>query len=106
MFLASLSLAVKGVNFYGPKSEYIISGSDCSNIFIWEKQTEKVVQYFHGDDGGVVSLLCYIHCFFVVFQSKEPKSPEVFMFVSKKTPKLIVFVVLVNKRNNEYNLDL
>lgn len=48
---------VKGVNFYGPKSEYIISGSDCSNIFIWEKQTEKVVQYFHGDDGGVVNVL-------------------------------------------------
>ena len=46
---------MKGVNFYGPKSEYAISGSDCGNIYIWEKQSEKVVQFFRGDDGGVVS---------------------------------------------------
>ncbi|ELU09524.1 hypothetical protein CAPTEDRAFT_156303 [Capitella teleta] len=48
---------VKGVNFYGPHSEFIVSGSDCSNIFIWDKETENVVQYFHGDDGGVVNVL-------------------------------------------------
>ena len=46
---------VKGVNFYGPKSEFIVSGSDCGNVLLWEKQSEKVVQYFSGDEGGVVS---------------------------------------------------
>jgi WD repeat-containing protein 42A len=48
---------VKGVNFYGPMSEFIVSGSDCSNVFIWEKESEKIVQYFHADDGGVVNVL-------------------------------------------------
>ncbi len=49
---------VKGVNFYGPHSEYIISGSDCGNIFLWDREAEKVVQFFHGDEGGVVSCYC------------------------------------------------
>ena len=31
------SATVKGVNFYGPRSEYVISGSDCGNIFFWSK---------------------------------------------------------------------
>ncbi|XP_072166055.1 DDB1- and CUL4-associated factor 8-like [Diadema setosum] len=48
---------VKGVNFYGPKSEFIVSGSDCGNIFLWEKESEKVLQYMQGDVGGVVNCL-------------------------------------------------
>lgn len=46
---------MKGVNFFGPKSEYVISGSDCGNIFIWDKNTEAVVQWMAGDLQGVVS---------------------------------------------------
>lgn len=48
---------VKGVNFYGQKGEYILSGSDCGNIFFWDKESEAVVNYFHGDQGGVVNVL-------------------------------------------------
>jgi len=51
------SATVKGVNFYGPNSEYIISGSDCGNIFIWDKQTEGLVKLMPGDDNGVVNVL-------------------------------------------------
>ena len=51
MFLFS----VKGVNFYGPHSEFVVSGSDCGHIFLWDKDTENIVQYMDGDDGGVVS---------------------------------------------------
>lgn len=47
-------IAVKGVNFFGPNSEYVISGSDCGNIFIWDKNTEAVVQWMAGDKQGVV----------------------------------------------------
>ena len=46
---------MKGVNFYGPQSEYIVSGSDCSHIFLWDKETEEVVQFLQGDNTGVVS---------------------------------------------------
>ena len=51
-----LYVAVKGVNFYGPRSEFVVSGSDCGHIFLWDKETESVVQFLEGDDCGVVSL--------------------------------------------------
>ena len=51
-----LSFPVKGVNFYGPQSEFIVSGSDCGHIFLWDKQTQDVVQFLEGDSTGVVSI--------------------------------------------------
>lgn len=40
---------VKEVNFFGPKSEYVISGSDCGNLFIWDVYTQKLVNIVQGD---------------------------------------------------------
>ena len=51
----NISRTAKGVNFYGPKSEYVVSGSDCGNIFFWDKATEAIVQCMPGDEKGVVS---------------------------------------------------
>jgi len=48
---------VKGVNFYGPRSEFIVSGSDCGHIYFCEKQSETIVQFLPGDEGGVVNVL-------------------------------------------------
>jgi len=48
---------VKGVNFYGPRSEFIVSGSDCGYIYFWEKESETIVQFMPGDEGGVVNVL-------------------------------------------------
>ena len=31
------SATVKGVNFYGANSEFVVSGSDCGNVFFWSK---------------------------------------------------------------------
>jgi DDB1- and CUL4-associated factor 6 len=39
----------KDVNFYGLQDEYIVSGSDCGNFFIWEKKTGRLVNILHGD---------------------------------------------------------
>lgn len=50
-----LSISVKGVNFYGPRSEFIVSGSDCGHVFLWDKETESIVQLLDGDEAGVVS---------------------------------------------------
>ncbi|KAL4710605.1 hypothetical protein ACJJTC_003241 [Scirpophaga incertulas] len=47
----------KVVTFFGPNSEYIISGSDCSYIYIWEKKSEAIVQWMQGDVNGVVNCL-------------------------------------------------
>jgi WD repeat-containing protein 42A len=46
---------VKGVNYFGLQSQYIISGSDCGNVFLWDKSTSEIVQFFKGDEEGVVS---------------------------------------------------
>ena len=50
-----LYFVVKGVNFYGPQSEFVVSGSDCGHVFLWDKQTQEVVQFLEGDRTGVVS---------------------------------------------------
>lgn len=47
---------VKGVNFYGPRSEFVMSGSDCGHIF-WEKSSCQIVQYMEGDKGGTINCL-------------------------------------------------
>lgn len=51
------SATFKGVAFFGPKSEYVVSGSDCSNIYIWEKRSESIVQWLPGDLTGVVNCI-------------------------------------------------
>ncbi|XP_063377846.1 DDB1- and CUL4-associated factor 8 [Cydia fagiglandana] len=51
------SATFKGVAFFGPKSQYVVSGSDCSHIYIWEKETEAIVQWMEGDIGGVVNCI-------------------------------------------------
>ncbi|XP_073495495.1 DDB1- and CUL4-associated factor 8 [Phyllobates terribilis] len=48
---------VKGVNFYGPRSEFVVSGSDCGHIFLWDKSSCQIVQFMDGDKGGVVNCL-------------------------------------------------
>ncbi|KAG0622559.1 hypothetical protein M758_3G106900 [Ceratodon purpureus] len=44
---------VKGVNFFGPNTEYIVSGSDCGRVFIWKKRGGKLVALFKGDKSVV-----------------------------------------------------
>ena len=49
-----IPLLVKGVNYFGLKSEYVVSGSDCGHVFLWDKNSNDVVQFFEGDSEGVV----------------------------------------------------
>ncbi|KAF3180576.1 hypothetical protein EYR41_001238 [Orbilia oligospora] len=44
---------VKDVNFYGLQDEYVVSGSDCGHVFIWDKETTEPVQILHGDSSVV-----------------------------------------------------
>ncbi|KAI9193939.1 hypothetical protein LWI28_001539 [Acer negundo] len=43
------SETIKGVNFFGPNDEYVLSGSDCGHVFIWEKKGGKLVRLMMGD---------------------------------------------------------
>jgi nuclear receptor interaction protein len=40
----------KDVNFFGLQDEYVISGSDCGNFFIWDKKTTKLLNILEGDN--------------------------------------------------------
>ena len=80
------------MNFYGPKSEFIVSGSDCANVFLWEKNTEKIVQCFHADEGGVVSFLSFeqrfislLMCFGDVYNSAHVVQMESFYSYNRLT---------------------
>eukprot|EP00241_Pyramimonas_parkeae_P003773 CAMPEP_0114232874 /NCGR_PEP_ID=MMETSP0058-20121206/4850_1 /TAXON_ID=36894 /ORGANISM="Pyramimonas parkeae, CCMP726" /LENGTH=646 /DNA_ID=CAMNT_0001344399 /DNA_START=148 /DNA_END=2089 /DNA_ORIENTATION=- len=41
---------VKGVSFFGPSDEYVVSGSDCGRIFFWDKASAALSQMVHGDE--------------------------------------------------------
>ncbi|KZT74391.1 WD40 repeat-like protein [Daedalea quercina L-15889] len=47
---------VKDVNFLGPQDEYVVSGSDDGNFFIWRKATSKLHDILEGD-GSVVNVI-------------------------------------------------
>jgi WD repeat-containing protein 42A len=51
------SETVKGVNFYGSNSDFVISGSDCGQVFFWEKTTQQIVQVLKGNEHGIVNVL-------------------------------------------------
>ncbi|XP_039331572.2 DDB1- and CUL4-associated factor 8-like protein 1 [Saimiri boliviensis] len=48
---------IKDVKFYGPRSEFVVSGSDCGHIFFWEKSSCRIIQYMEGNRGGIVNCL-------------------------------------------------
>ncbi|RUO95625.1 hypothetical protein BC936DRAFT_143592 [Jimgerdemannia flammicorona] len=40
---------IKEANFYGPRSEFILSGSDDRRVFVWDRKTAKIVCLLEGD---------------------------------------------------------
>ncbi|XP_076654975.1 DDB1- and CUL4-associated factor 8 isoform X2 [Halictus rubicundus] len=53
----SNTITVKGVSFFGPKSEFVISGSDTRDIFVWDKESEVIINSMAGGKRGVVNCL-------------------------------------------------
>jgi len=43
----------KDVNFFGLQDEYVVSGSDCGNLFIWDRQTTQLLNILEGDNDVV-----------------------------------------------------
>jgi DDB1- and CUL4-associated factor 8 len=52
---------VKGVNFFGPNDEYVVSGSDCGNVFIWRKKGGELMRMMHGDKNVVNCIETHPH---------------------------------------------
>lgn len=51
------SFLVKGVNFFGANNDFIVSGSDCGRIFLWEKTSQQVVNVLPGEDSGITNVI-------------------------------------------------
>ncbi|KAL5437729.1 hypothetical protein PMIN06_008978 [Paraphaeosphaeria minitans] len=47
---------VKDVSFFGQNDEYVVSGSDCGHVFIWDRKTAQLVNILEGD-GEVVNVV-------------------------------------------------
>ncbi|KAI0677623.1 WD40 repeat-like protein [Trametes maxima] len=47
---------VKDVNFLGPRDEFVVSGSDDGNWFMWEKNTGRLHNVLEGD-GSIVNVI-------------------------------------------------
>nr|GAT59468.1 WD40 repeat-like protein [Mycena chlorophos] len=47
---------IKDVNFLGPRDEFVVSGSDCGNLFCWNKGTGELRDILEGD-GVVVNVI-------------------------------------------------
>ncbi|KAG2703097.1 hypothetical protein I3843_06G113600 [Carya illinoinensis] len=52
---------VKGVNFFGPNCEYVVSGSDCGRIFIWKKKGGELMRVMEADKRVVNCIECHPH---------------------------------------------
>uniref|UniRef100_A0A182MW73 Uncharacterized protein n=1 Tax=Anopheles culicifacies TaxID=139723 RepID=A0A182MW73_9DIPT len=48
---------IKGVNFFGPHSEYVVSGSDCGSIYLWEKSSQTIVNWLRYNSSEIVNCL-------------------------------------------------
>lgn len=55
------SQTIKGVSFFGPSDEYVMSGSDCGHIFIWKKKGANLVRVMVGDRSIVNQLESHPH---------------------------------------------
>ncbi|XP_038694294.1 DDB1- and CUL4-associated factor 8-like isoform X1 [Tripterygium wilfordii] len=52
---------VKGVNFFGPGCEYVVSGSDCGRIFIWKKKGGELIRVIEADKDVVNCIESHPH---------------------------------------------
>uniref|UniRef100_A0A1J3G5E7 DDB1-and CUL4-associated factor 8 n=1 Tax=Noccaea caerulescens TaxID=107243 RepID=A0A1J3G5E7_NOCCA len=52
---------VKDVNFFGPRCEYVVSGSDCGRIFIWRKKDGALLRAMEADKHVVNSVESHPH---------------------------------------------
>lgn len=48
---------VKQVSYFGPRSEYVVSGSDCGHLFVWRTADGELVSLLDADRRGATNCL-------------------------------------------------
>ena len=44
---------IKETNFFGRNGQFIVAGSDCGCMFVWDRSTTNLVEAWHGDESIV-----------------------------------------------------
>lgn len=94
---------VKGVNFFGPDDEYVLSGSDCGHIFIWNKKEAKLVRLMVGDRHVVNQLEAHPHIPFLATCGIE-KNVKIWAPLGSDTPPLpsnVKEIIEANRQGRE-----
>ncbi|CAH2077078.1 unnamed protein product, partial [Iphiclides podalirius] len=80
------SATFKGVAFFGPRSQYVVSGSDCAHVYVWHARSEALVQWLHADANGVVNCIETHPRFPVLATSGLDRDVKIWMPKSHKDP--------------------
>ncbi|XP_012612326.2 DDB1- and CUL4-associated factor 8-like isoform X1 [Microcebus murinus] len=96
---------IKGVNFYGPGSEFVVSGSDCGHIFLWEKSSCQIIQFMEGDKGGTVNCLEPHPCLPVLATSGLDHDAKIWAPTAKASTELTGLKNVIKKNKRERDED-
>ncbi|XP_072982926.1 uncharacterized protein [Typha latifolia] len=97
------SQTVKGVSFFGPNDEYVVSGSDCGHIYIWKKNGGELVCMMVGDKHIVNSVEPHPYFPFLATSGFD-KNVKIWIPTAKKLaslPKNAKEIMAANKRGRE-----
>ncbi|KFH67430.1 hypothetical protein MVEG_06162 [Podila verticillata NRRL 6337] len=79
---------IKEANFFGPNSEFIMSGSDGGQIFFWDKVTGKIVNIVKGDKNVVNCVQGHPVSSFMLAASGIDKTTKIFMPTAQEPVKV------------------
>ncbi|CAN6307011.1 unnamed protein product [Urochloa humidicola] len=94
---------VKGVSFFGPNDEYVVSGSDCGNVFIWRKKGGELMRMMNGDKSVVNCIEPHPHFPFMATSGID-KTVKLWTPAAKKVmplPKNAKEIIASNERGRE-----
>jgi WD repeat-containing protein 42A len=80
---------VKQVNFIGPYSDYVVSGSDCGHVFIWSTDDSKLIRTIQADTDAINCL------------SSHPSLPLLAVSGIERTGKLLAPIGEYNRESEE-----
>ncbi|KAL6030472.1 hypothetical protein STEG23_031376 [Scotinomys teguina] len=95
---------VRGVNFYGPRSEFVMSGSDCGHIFIWEKSSCQIVLFLKAEQRGTIHCIDSHPYLPVLASCGIGKEVKIWAPMAKFSTKLtgLKNVIKINKQKQDY----
>lgn len=96
---------VKGVNFYGPRSEFVVSGSDCGHIFLWDKSSCQIVPFLQGDRAGNINCLEPHPYLPVMATSGLDHDPKIWARTARAPTKLVGLRDVIKKNKQDRDGD-